>query len=498
MAVNLSPVGGVAAQFFTNSGAVLTGGKLYTYAAGTTTPQTTYTTSSGSTAWTNPIILDAAGRVPNGGEIWVTAGQSYKFVLTDSNDVLIGTYDNVRGGGDAEFSFYSPATSSLLAPGPLTVKEALDDITNESSGSSVIGYLPAGSGAVATTVQAKLRQYVNVLDFGAYNDGTHATENSVAIQSAIDYCQTTRQTLYFGPGIFAFDASLVLDSTASNEGIALVGDAFQSAQAGSALPSCTLRWTGGAANMFEVNGSYFSMRGFAVENRGGAINFFYCTSGQHYIFSNMDFVNGNGTTNFVGSIFRADTNNFGYSLWEHINVTSCADEFLYVDCNNSPNGLTPIEFRECGVDSNAGGPITFVRIDEGTCDAISINNCMFNQQTDDELVILNTSNCSTQPSITQFTFRDNEIDSVTTVAANRMFKLANTVNIDFSNNTIQGGGSMQYLGYLVKSSITNLSGNYAKSVGYLFEVTDAYSSINVGWNNLNHSAMLGTYNLNAA
>ena len=38
MAVFLSPVGGVAAQFFTNTGAVLTGGKLYTYAAGTTTP----------------------------------------------------------------------------------------------------------------------------------------------------------------------------------------------------------------------------------------------------------------------------------------------------------------------------------------------------------------------------------------------------------------------------------------------------------------------------
>ena len=36
MAVFLSPVGGVAAQFFTNTGSVLTGGKLYTHAAGTT------------------------------------------------------------------------------------------------------------------------------------------------------------------------------------------------------------------------------------------------------------------------------------------------------------------------------------------------------------------------------------------------------------------------------------------------------------------------------
>lgn len=99
MAVNLSPVGGVAAQFFTNTGAVLTGGKLYSYAAGTTTPQTTYTTSSGSVAWTNPVVLNSAGRVPDSGEIWLISGASYKFVLTDSNDVLIATYDNIVGFG---------------------------------------------------------------------------------------------------------------------------------------------------------------------------------------------------------------------------------------------------------------------------------------------------------------------------------------------------------------------------------------------------------------
>lgn len=96
--VYISPVGGVAAQFFTNTGSVLTGGKLYTYAAGTTTPLTSYTTNLGDIARTNPIVLDAAGRVPDGGEIWITSA-SYKFVLKDSNDVLIATYDNISGVG---------------------------------------------------------------------------------------------------------------------------------------------------------------------------------------------------------------------------------------------------------------------------------------------------------------------------------------------------------------------------------------------------------------
>ena len=102
MAVLLSPVGGVAAQFFDNNGIPLAGGKLYTYAAGTTTPATTYTTIAGNVARTNPIVLDSAGRVPDGGEIWITSA-SYKFVLKTSADVLIATYDNISGIGPTSY-----------------------------------------------------------------------------------------------------------------------------------------------------------------------------------------------------------------------------------------------------------------------------------------------------------------------------------------------------------------------------------------------------------
>ena len=96
MAVLLSPLGGAAAQFFDNSGNLLSYGQIYTYAAGTTTPRTTYTTSAGTIASANPIILDASGRVP-GGEIWLTNGLAYKFVVQDSVGSTIGTYDNITG-----------------------------------------------------------------------------------------------------------------------------------------------------------------------------------------------------------------------------------------------------------------------------------------------------------------------------------------------------------------------------------------------------------------
>jgi hypothetical protein len=98
--VNLSPIGGAGWQFFDNNGTPLSGGKLYTYEAGTTTPQPTYTTSSGVTSHTNPIVLDSAGRISGSSEVWLTNGQSYKFILKTNADVQLWSADNVFGIND--------------------------------------------------------------------------------------------------------------------------------------------------------------------------------------------------------------------------------------------------------------------------------------------------------------------------------------------------------------------------------------------------------------
>jgi hypothetical protein len=89
---------------FANDGTPLAYGKLYSYIAGTTTPQATYPSQSESTPNTNPITLNARGECA----LWLDPTLSYKFNLTDALGNQIAEYpvDNIVGG-------YYPASSPI-------------------------------------------------------------------------------------------------------------------------------------------------------------------------------------------------------------------------------------------------------------------------------------------------------------------------------------------------------------------------------------------------
>jgi hypothetical protein len=98
----LSPI--LQQSQFDDNGNFLAGGLIWSYVAGTTTPLAVYTTSDASVAWPNPIVLDARGEC--GGEIWLAAGSSYKFVLENApqygqtHGAVVSTFDEVTGVND--------------------------------------------------------------------------------------------------------------------------------------------------------------------------------------------------------------------------------------------------------------------------------------------------------------------------------------------------------------------------------------------------------------
>jgi hypothetical protein len=120
MTVLLSPLFNPDSAQIDANGDPRTGGKLFTYLAGTSTKTTTYKENTGSTAHANPIVLDSNGLPP--APIWLTAGAAVKFVLAPSTDSdppvsAILTIDNVSAVNDTAAAATSTEwTASGMTP----------------------------------------------------------------------------------------------------------------------------------------------------------------------------------------------------------------------------------------------------------------------------------------------------------------------------------------------------------------------------------------------
>ena len=171
MAVKISSV--LNDQQFNSNGVMLSGGKIETYLAGSTTPATTYTSDAGTTAQPNPIILNTRGEVPN--LIYLTTGVKYKFLLKDSANNLLRTYDNIEGVNDSASSIdqwvntsvsptYINATQFSLAGDQTSVFQVGRRVKISVTAGTVYGYIAISAYTTLTTVTVFLDS--GVLDSG--------------------------------------------------------------------------------------------------------------------------------------------------------------------------------------------------------------------------------------------------------------------------------------------------------------------------------------------
>ena len=183
MAVALATV--LKQRFFDDNGEPLSNGKLYSYQAGTTTPQATYTDQGGLTANTNPVVLDSYGEA----DVWLDTALSYKFVLKDSDDATRWTVDNVVGQAFTD-SIATAAiqngavTTAKLADDAVTAAKLADDASTDSNRAVTTDHIRDGAVTPVKISDTLKMSGQRVINLGLAAATTTNSADSIKIQGA--------------------------------------------------------------------------------------------------------------------------------------------------------------------------------------------------------------------------------------------------------------------------------------------------------------------------
>lgn len=231
-------------QFETAIGTPLVGGKVYTYAAGTTNPKATYTDSAGTTPHENPITLNLRGEPP-APVFW---SGNYRVDLRDALGNLVYSVDNfnsdplgaltlLQSGGAAKIGYGTDNVGSVLDSLHLADYPALRAYQGKQPSVYITGYLatasPAGiagtfvrddtdttstdDGGVTIVADNGVRwkrqigQVVQAEWFGA--NGNNIADNLAAFTALSAWVGNRTLlnapvTIHFGPGIFKYSGGL--------------------------------------------------------------------------------------------------------------------------------------------------------------------------------------------------------------------------------------------------------------------------------------------------
>ena len=325
-----SPVFTPLQMFYSTSGLPLTDGYIYIGTA-SQNPQT------------NPIAVywDAAGTIPAAQPIRTSGGYP------------------VRNGSPA--TVFVLATDFSLIVRDKSSKLVFSRLSGNAFSAEWVTYTPAGTGAVTTTVQAKLRESVSVKDFGAVGDGV--TDDTAAIQAAINYCTSLsnrKQTLYFPANnaatSYRITASLVITGRLNIIGdgefsTTIYADGFSAGQYilnfdnldasvvyFGGVRGITLRGSNTNARGIRLNNaSYWTLKNVQLFTLGVGVyltgtrcfsNFFEQVTGYGISFYTVQFdsFTGGGQYQFLGCTFTGANG-------VYVSNTASTDGLAFYDCN---------------------------------------------------------------------------------------------------------------------------------------------------------------------
>jgi hypothetical protein len=172
-------------------------------------------------------------------DTFVGNGSTVAFTLSRNPGTTNNIGVSINGATQVPNVDYSVSGTTLTfttAPplNAVVLARYFEALTLTSGDAESITYVPAGTGAANTTVQAKLRETVSVKDFGAVGDGV--TDDTAAIQAcfeAVEYLTNISGqfrdavTVHFPKGTYRITDTLIVPRAFANEGYNLIqGDGY--------------------------------------------------------------------------------------------------------------------------------------------------------------------------------------------------------------------------------------------------------------------------------
>lgn len=178
------------------------------------------------------VVQDVHGSVISGASVTITTNNGGAAVIYSDNGITVLSQP-IQTNGLGRFSFYAAdgryninVTANGVSSSVLDI--LLEDYTTDlasSTGSSLVGHIASGTGAVARTVQAKLRDTVHVFDFmttaqiADIKAGTALVDVTVNFQTAVTAAITYGHKLKVSSGIYNLTAPITITG-----GLVIEGD----------------------------------------------------------------------------------------------------------------------------------------------------------------------------------------------------------------------------------------------------------------------------------
>lgn len=263
--------------------------------------------------------------------------------FTTTTAAPLGAVILVKYQQSLALSYYGAASNVQFTPvgtiSATNVQSAIAEILTDfaaSSGSSLVGYLPAGTGAVSTTVQAKLRESVSIFDKLTTAQIALIKSNvGTDVSAELALCLAEAMTVFCPAGTYLLSSSVLVNTF---DGQTIVGDGI--------FATWFKKQFNGQA--FTVTKPRSSLREFGVIGTG------YTGDGIH-VLANACYMENIYTASMGGSGFRIGSDTAGNN----------SNSWTMLNCSAIGNTLHGVYCHDADVNSNAGTSINFTALGNG-------------------------------------------------------------------------------------------------------------------------------------